>query len=484
MRSSIAHLCAAVVIGLLPLVALAQPQPGSGGHAPGAGASGGHAPGAGAVRPAQFISPAAQPAESAATLDLDFSGAQFGGTEVGTILGDDLGAACGPDGCNHCGRFGGPGMGPFGRGCFGGLYVRPEYILWGTKGADLPALVTTSPDDTDQNDAGVLGVAGTEILFGGESMGSNLRSGGRLIFGWWFDPCRRLGVEGEYVALRNESDNFRAESDAEGLPILGRPFFDIVDGEENASLTAFPDLTAGQIEADVQTRFQGAGVRAIYNLACGDGCGTSCITCCPVATGYRFDAIVGYRFLRVDDRVSVVENATSLDTGLPGSFFIRDLFESENQFHGIDLGTSMSLCKGCWSLDILSKIALGNTASRIVVDGSTVITENQQSETFTGGILAQRTNIGTRSFDEFAVAPELGVNIGYQLNACWRATLGYTFIYLSRVARAGDQIDRDLNPNLFPPEDPVATTHLRPEFNVQYTDFWAQGLTVGIEGSW
>ena len=48
--------------------------------------------------------------------------------------------------------------------------------------------------------------------------------------------------------------------------------------------------------------------------------------------------------------------------------------------------------------------------------------------------------------------PELGVTLGYQLNPCWRATLGYTFIYWSRVARAGDQIDRDINPDLFPPE--------------------------------
>ncbi|MCI0361147.1 MAG: BBP7 family outer membrane beta-barrel protein [Planctomycetaceae bacterium] len=404
--------------------------------------------------------------------------------ETGAILGlDDPGCqSCGPGGCNHCGRFGNR-IGPCGGGCFAGLYVRAEYLLWGTKGADLPALVTTSPDDTPQADAGVLGEPGTEILFGGESVNSNVRGGGRLTFGWWFEPCRRLGVEGEYFALKNESEDFEASSD--GTPILARPFFDIVDGVENAELVAFPDLLRGTVAVRYETRFQGAGVRGIYNLACGDGCGTSCITCCPVPTGYRFDLLAGYRFLRLDDRLDIVESLVTTDTSTPGgAFLLRDQFATENEFHGFDMGSSMSWCKGCWSLDILSKLAIGSTRSRIDIAGSTIITEEGQSETFQGGLLAQRTNIGHREFDEFAVVPELGVTVGYQLNPCWRVTLGYTFIYWSRVARAGDQIDRDINTGLLPPEQVEVETHLRPAFNLTYTDFWAQGLTAGLEGSW
>lgn len=465
MRPSIAWCCAASALIAFPSFALGQVEPGSGGHAPGAGARP-----VGTVTAAQAETPAA----------ISAGGVYYEGG-AGAILGPEFSDSCGPDGCNHCGRFG-QRIGPCGPCCFGGLYVRAEYLLWGTKGADLPALVTTSPDDTPQEDAGVLGVDGTEILFGGESVNSNVRSGGRIVFGWWFDPCRRLGVEGEYFALKNDSEEF--QGDTGDFAILARPFYDIIDGEENASLVSFPGLIEGQIAAKAETRFQGAGVRAIYNLCCGDGCGTSCITCQPVATGYRFDAIVGYRFLRVDDRVSVVENSTSVDSGVPGSFFISDVFESENEFHGVDLGTGWSWCKGCFSLDLVSKLALGNTRSRINIDGSSTITEGEQSETFVGGILAQRTNIGSYQADEFAVVPELGVTLGYQLNPCWRATIGYTFIYWSRVARAGDQIDRDVNHDLFPPEQEPQTTHLRPEFNIYYTDFWAQGMTVGLEGSW
>jgi hypothetical protein len=203
-----------------------------------------------------------------------------------------------------------------------------------------------------------------------------------------------------------------------------------------------------------------------------------------VATGYRFDAIIGYRHLRLVDRVGVIEQSTSLETAFPGSFFIEDEFESENNFNGIDLGTSWSWCKGCFSVDLLGKVAVGNTRSRVNIAGNTTITENGDSETFNGGILAQRTNIGEYEADEFAVVPELGMTLGYKLNPCWRVTAGYSFIYWSRVARAGDQIDLDINPDLFPPEQQVVTTHLRPEFNMNYTDFWAQGFTLGLEGSW
>ena len=475
MHPSIARNCAAA-LALASLLAVAadrasaQPQPGSGGHAPGAG---------GNVRPAQYtVAPEALSATPSITpAEREY----YEGPVAEPILGD-LDVSCGPGGCNHCGRFSGPSCGPFGTGCLSGLYVRGEYLLWGMRGMNLPALVSTSPDDTDQADAGVLGVEGTEILFGGETVNSDVRSGGRITVGWWFDPCRRLGIEGDYFGLGDARSSFRESSN--GTPILARPFFDIVSGEENSSLAAFPDLISGQIAAEAETQFSGAGVRTIYNLCCGDGCGTSCITCLPVTTGYRFDAILGYRFLRLDDSVGVIEESTSLDDDAPGSFFIRDLFDTENEFHGVDVGTSLSWCKGCWSLDLLSKVALGNTRSRIRIAGDSTITEGGTSETFTGGILAQRTNIGDYQSDEFAVVPELGVTVGYQINPCWRATIGYTFIYWSRVARAGDQIDRDINPDLFPPEQTTVTTHLRPDFDLLYGDFWAQGMTVGLEGSW
>jgi hypothetical protein len=453
-----AILCALAALGLLATPALSQ-SPASGSARPARLQPRGAASETAADNTAETIAPGTLEAMPTPEERLYYEG------PAGEPILD--GGACPPD-CHTC--------------CLSGTYIRAEYLMWSMRGMHVPPLVTTSPAGTSIEDAGVLGEEDTRILFGGETVNSDVESGGRITIGWWFDPCRRLGIEGEYFGVRESVQSFGREST--GNPILARPFFDIVQGVENATLTAFPDTIAGQISAQARTTLQGVGARAIYNLCCGDGCGSDCITGCPVQTGYRFDALLGYRFIRLDDQVRVDEASTSLDEEFPGAFAIHDIFDTQNRFHGVDLGTRLSWCSGCWSLDLLSKIALGNTRSRIEIDGSTTITEDEDSETFTGGILAQRTNIGLREFDEFAVVPELGVTVGYQLNPCWRATLGYTFLYWSRVARAGDQISRDLNTGLIPPEDDPVTTNLRPEFTLRYVDFWAQGMTVGLEGSW
>jgi hypothetical protein len=57
--------------------------------------------------------------------------------------------------------------------------------------------------------------------------------------------------------------------------------------------------------------------------------------------------------------------------------------------------------------------------------------------------------------------------------------VGYSFIYWSRVARAVDQIDRDVNITQQPPGPFVGAP--RPEFILRTTDFWAQGLNFGLE---
>jgi hypothetical protein len=51
------------------------------------------------------------------------------------------------------------------------------------------------------------------------------------------------------------------------------------------------------------------------------------------------------------------------------------------------------------------------------------------------------------------------------------------------VVRAADQIDLNVNPNLLPPAvDPPG--QLSPTFAFHKTDFWAQGLSVGLDYRW
>jgi hypothetical protein len=106
-------------------------------------------------------------------------------------------------------------------------------------------------------------------------------------------------------------------------------------------------------------------------------------------------------------------------------------------------------------------------------------------DTFLGGYLAQRTNIGKHHRDHLAVVPEIDLNVGLQLAPRLRVFTGYTFLYTSNVARPGDQIDLAVNPSQGPgfTGDPAGKLagSLRPAFTGKTTDFWTQGLSLGLE---
>ncbi|WP_425614648.1 BBP7 family outer membrane beta-barrel protein [Anatilimnocola sp. NA78] len=431
--------------------------------------------------PAELPAPAQAPASPASPSDNStyYAPEQEQYFDDGSFAGHDPGYGnyCGPTGC----------------GVFGGLWVRGEYLLWDMKGMNTPPLVISStvdnidPVNLHLNDNGDLGATSPIfILFGGNTINGDVRSGAKLSAGVWLDNCQSIGLEGDYWALSDGDESFYRNSN--GSPILARPFYNVLSGLESSEVVAFPTPIngvdhSGLIDIDSSTRFQGAGARAIINLGCNSGCGTSWWNGCPMPTAGRCDLIVGYRYMRLDDSLRIIERS-NLDPG--GDFDITDSFDTENTFNGIDFGFRLQHQRGCCSVELLSKIALGNTHSQVDIDGSTIITPTgAASQQFVGGILAQRTNIGRYTQDEFAVVPELGLTLGYELNPCWKLTAGYTWLYWSRVARAGDQIDRNVNPDLIPEEaDPPADSHLSPRFRFVHDDFWAHGLRLGVEANW
>jgi hypothetical protein len=60
-----------------------------------------------------------------------------------------------------------------------------------------------------------------------------------------------------------------------------------------------------------------------------------------------------------------------------------------------------------------------------------------------------------------------------------RATVGYTFMYLSNVARAPSQVDLSLNPTQF--NGGVLDGEPRPAFAFHTSDIWLQGFNLGVE---
>ena len=210
---------------------------------------------------------------------------------------------------------------------------------------------------------------------------------------------------------------------------------------------------------------------------------------------YRVDLLAGARYLNLRESLSVVEDIFQLPN-TPGPFAgvryqITDRFSTANQFYGGQVGVR-SFCRfDRFTLEGSAKLALGVTHESETTNGFfTVPAGVVNPDPRPGGLLAQASNIGTFSRDRFAFVPEVGVKLGYDIHDCIRLTVGYNFLYWSSVMRPGDQVDRnidvtnipnfqarDVNGNLIT----TATNPGHPAVLLKDTDFWAQGVTFGVE---
>jgi hypothetical protein len=325
-------------------------------------------------------------------------------------------------------------------------------------------------------------------------------SGARLRLGLWSDPCRGTAWVAEAFVIGEERyQQTFSGTGGQGTDILAVPFFNVLSsdsapsGGEDAQLIAFPAQIAGSVTVEATSRLHGVSIHHMRSLCESCGCGPAILQCAApcqsVAVKSRLAAFAGWRYVNLEESLMIRENLTSL---LPapddGRFAIEDRFGTQNIFNGADMGVLWTGSRGNFSLDLLMRMALGSTHQDVRIAGSTSLRGSSVTgnnfENATGGVFAQRTNIGDYSRNRFAVVPELGVTLGCLLTPQWRATVGYSFLYWSSVVRPGDQIDRQINPNLFPPEATPFVGMQRPAFQFVESDLWVNGISVGLERTW
>ncbi len=389
-----------------------------------------------------------------------------------------------------------------------GGWVKADYLLWTESGMKIPALVTTG--STADANPGALGEPGTQTLYGPGTILDEARSGFRLTAGVWMNRCCTIGFEGEYLTLQDEVSNFYMWSN--GNPILARPFYDasVSPSQSAAELVAFPRPSPqgldGSIAVNGSTRFNGAGARLLFVLCRQDGCWTDDCSCLTYHDRYRAILTLGYRYLNLDDQLGISERLTSSsgvvtqidpNTGQPvqitpatNAFAIDDDFTTHNWFNGGEVGMKFELQRNRWGLDIFPRIGIGETHSTVNIYGQTIITDNTGAETlYPGGLLARPTNMAGSPYAKnmFSVVPELDLNLSYQLTPHAKFVVGYSFLYWTNVARAGEQINTTVNKSTLPnaPAGTMPTGDLtQPTFTFNETGFWAQGLNVGIDCRW
>lgn len=355
--------------------------------------------------------------------------------------------------------------------CWPRWKFQADYLYWWFKDMPLPPVLSTGI----QTDTlpGAIGMPGTKVLFGGLPEEESPNSGMRAVLSSWLDAESRFGIElgGFFVASRMARVN-PASTGGTNSPILSQPFFNVGTGQEDISLIASPGIASGSVDIESSGRLWGAEANALMNVY--------------QYRAFRIDALAGLRYLQFHEDLSMLEQST----GLAGEPIIGgvqnitdDSFSVSNNFYGGQIGMRSEIHSDRLFLEIQAKVAFGVTQEDLNIAGQTTINQpGAASQTLEGGLFALSSNIGAHHASAFAVLPEGDINAGWQPFDHIQFQVGYSFLYLSRLARAGSQVDRNLNPNLIPgsltlgeggPALPSATP-------IHESSFWLQGLNFGL----
>lgn len=335
------------------------------------------------------------------------------------------------------------------------VWMKAELLLWFPQGRDLPPLGVASAQP------GLPTALNHDLMFH-EAFGNDLTPGFRGDIGRYF-AGGRLGLGGRVWVLGDDDDSVSFGGDGSGHT-LGIPFFNTNGGFEDAVLVGFDDgvtQVAGNANVDSSLSVVAAELygRALLGKS----------------RNHRLELIGGYSHFNISDDLYMSVNRSDFPQGNVISF--RDEFRTRNEFHGGQIGSEVSLKRGRWTANALTKVHLGNMSQRVAVNGSSthnVIGAGPVSQ-FDEGLFARGSVQGVRNRDVFTFAPEMNLKLGYQFRQHVNFHVGYSFVYWSNVALAGDQIDR----NIFLDGNNLGNTGPDRFVSMKDSGFWVQGIDLG-----
>ena len=378
-----------------------------------------------------------------------------GGTEYSSPVAAYCDAGC-DSGCDsQCG--GGAKYGNFGDlfMCNSGSgWARGEILLWKVQDRDLPSLITTAPAGEFPD----LLNPNAQTVFGGET-DSDMSIGFRGDYGKYLTDD--IGVGARFWIIDESSDDYARASDGSDISI-GRPFFNTAIGQEFALLVAFAGVGAndfaGSVDAESSIDLLGAEAYGRFNFVSA--------SCC------QMDLIGGYSHFSIDDTLRITSTSINTNPATGQTRVFNDLFETENRFHGGQIGVETVTTRGRWSARTLAKVHLGNMEQTARLTGSRTDTLNGDSA---AGMLIQLGESGEAQRDEFSFAPELNLKLAYRFRDHVDFSVGYSFIYWDSVALAGDLVNRNIDEAQF--QIPFAEN--RVSFPTD-SGLWVQGIDFGV----
>ena len=295
------------------------------------------------------------------------------------------------------------------------VWVSGEILLWWVKSSPLPAPIALVVD----------GAGNSNTVIGNSNVGFGAFTGGRFVFGAWFDRDNTVGFEMSFFGLENRSVNQGVSSNGSGSPAIGLSFVSPGAGEFIQPLSA-PGANAGNIFVSSNLELWGTEINAALKLWHNDR--------------MEITALAGFRYMDLRENLYISGSSTLLATG--DFLVLNDQFSTHNQFYGGQVGARFSWQQDRLSFDATGKIAIGGTHETLDIQGNSF---TSTAGGFPGGFYAQGTNSGHYTATQFGFIPSLELKVSYQLSRAWRIFVGYDFMYWNQVIRPGNQIDRNIN---------------------------------------
>ena len=324
------------------------------------------------------------------------------------------------------------------------ITARVEAATFWPTSQSLPGLVRTAE----------IGIPGSVDLFGGTQDLDQSVQGVRGEFGYRVGSgnCNTL----QFRFFDAGAQSLTLDSPSSSATSIVRPY---QDGSQNpivqdAVSVKEPGISDGSVLAHAYSDVQGGDV-LLKRLW---------LKNCDATTEW----LVGYQNARINDFIDV--HSTTIPIGSTNVLELRDQFRAVNQFHGATFGVSRMVYSPRWSLGSMFKLGLGDLQRDVTITGFQKVGNAPAS---TNGLLARSPANGFYSTSTFVFSPEVNVTIGYRLTQNLEATLGYTYLGLPKVARAGEQIDTV--------SDLDSANPTRPRFILQESDFSLHSLNYGLQ---
>lgn len=356
----------------------------------------------------------------------------------------------------------------------GRCWVDADYLLWWFKKGPQPLPLVT----TGQNPPLDFSSIGTSTVFGPNQWDYGAFSGGRVTIGGWLGEEGRVGFELRgFLLERRSADGFSINGDPTGNPQFAVPFFDLGLGRESSFLTSsLPRV--GSFAINSSSRLWGAEANSLFKVSSCDN--------------LTFALLGGFRYLDLSERQEMQLQRTATDfvpfLGVlngPGSIISSaDTFRARNQFYGGQIGGTAQFTCGKVYGSVTGKLAMGTTHQTIDVGGISGLRLADGTQSYgPGGLFAGPSKMGGFSENQFSFIPEGEVKVGCLLTNNIGLSVGYNFLYWTKVIRPGDQVNRNIDSREIATSfnfDPTVAVQRTPA-NFNRTDFWAQGVNFSLE---